>query len=122
MRIILSVLVVSISLMVTPVTGQDFETGLAAYLRGDYETAFSKLRPVAQRGAAIAQTLLAFMYFNGTGVAQDYGEAVKWYRLAAEQGDVIAQSSLGTLYAYGAPTIQQDFAEAARDPVYPCRQ
>jgi hypothetical protein len=34
------------------------------------------------------------MYGTGTGVPQDYAEAVKWYRMAAEQGDAEAQSRL----------------------------
>jgi TPR repeat protein len=41
------------------------------------------------------------MYENGTGVAQDFVQAVKWYRLAADQNKAIAQGNLGYMYANG---------------------
>ena len=34
----------------------------------------------------VAQYNLGNKYDNGTGVAQNYAEAARWYRLAAEQG------------------------------------
>jgi TPR repeat protein len=33
------------------------------------------------------------MYDDGTGVEQNYFEAVKWYRLAADQGNASAQAT-----------------------------
>ena len=50
---------------------------------------------------AEAQYNLGWMYANGRGVLQDYGEAVKWFRTAAEQGNVSAQNNLGVMYATG---------------------
>ena len=41
------------------------------------------------------------MYYDGDGVAQDYGEAVKWFQLAADRGDRAAQNNLGLMYAQG---------------------
>ena len=41
------------------------------------------------------------MYRNGTGVPQDYAEAVRWYRLAADQGYAMAQFNLGLMYTKG---------------------
>ena len=41
------------------------------------------------------------MYDNGTGVKQDYAEAVKWYRKAAEHGNRPAQSNMGLMYENG---------------------
>ena len=52
----------------------------------------------AQKGNAIAQFILGFMYENGEGVPQDYKKAEKWYHKAAEQGDTDAQYNLGNLY------------------------
>ncbi len=48
-----------------------------------------------------AQYNLGLMYDNGTGVAQDYKEAVGRYRKAAEQGRAEAQTNLGLMYDNG---------------------
>ena len=52
----------------------------------------------AEKGNAIAQFILGFMYENGEGVSQDYKKAEKWYHKAAEQGDTDAQYNLGNFY------------------------
>lgn len=51
------------------------------------------------------------MYYEASGVPQDYAEAAKWYRKAAEQGISLAQFNLGTLY-YNGQGVPQDYAEA----------
>ena len=53
------------------------------------------------------------MYANGSGVEQDYDEALRWYRLAAEQRHAEAQLNLGVMYANGSG-VEQDYDEAAR--------
>ena len=53
------------------------------------------------------------MYFNGKGVKQDDGEAVRWIRKAADQGVADAEFNLGTIYEYG-QGVQLEYAEAAR--------
>jgi hypothetical protein len=55
----------------------------------------------AERGSALYQTYLGYMYETGQGVPQDYHLAAYWYRLAAEQGHVRAQHLLGLLYDRG---------------------
>ena len=70
-------------------------------------------RRLAEQGDADAQTNLGAMYDNGTGVPQNYSEAVKWYRLAAEQGIATAQYNLGAMYANGEGVPQND-AEAVK--------
>ena len=52
-------------------------------------------------------------YFNGTGLAQDYAEAVKWYRRAAEKGHADAENNLGNCYYYG-KGVPQDYTEAVK--------
>ena len=52
-----------------------FDEGLAAYERGDYETAYHEFRPLAEQGDAEAQNGLGVMYDTGQGVTLDYGEA-----------------------------------------------
>ena len=61
-----------------------FEDAKAAHNRGDYATALSLLRPLADQGNAQAQFYLGVMYKAGLGVVQDYKEAVRLYRLAAD--------------------------------------
>ena len=56
-----------------------FDEGVAAYDRGDYETAFQEMLPLAEQGSARAQFNLGNKYNNGEGVTQDPAEAVKWY-------------------------------------------
>ena len=90
-----------------------WDEGVAAYKRGDYETALREFRPLAEQGDARAQTNLGDMYADGRGVAQDYAEALKWYRLAAEQGDAHTQANLGVMYAEG-QGVARDDAEAVK--------
>ncbi|MGH6717903.1 MAG: tetratricopeptide repeat protein [Alphaproteobacteria bacterium] len=87
----------------------DFEAGMAAYEQGDFQTALSEWRPLAEAGDARAQNLLGVMYGAGFGVARDDAIAATWFRGAAVQGDVRAQYSLGRLYRLG--------LGVARDPV-----
>tara|TARA_R110000824_G_C14840086_1_gene638880 strand:- start:7 stop:609 length:603 start_codon:yes stop_codon:yes gene_type:complete len=109
-------LVIAISLLVgsvSSVIAQNFQKGLEAYEAGDYQTALTEWRPLAEQGNSDSQTNLGLMYYKGIGVPQDYAEAVKWYRLAAEQGVAVAQKNLGYLYDRGIG-VPQDYAEALR--------
>lgn len=79
----------------------DFQKGLLAYFKGDYETAIGEWRPLAEEGVPEAQHHLGILYDNGQGVFRDDVEAVKWYRRAAEQGYASAQFNLGASYIRG---------------------
>jgi tetratricopeptide (TPR) repeat protein len=50
---------------------------------------------------ADAQNNIGVFYDKGYGVAQDYGEAMRWYRMAANQGNIDAEYNLALLYADG---------------------
>lgn len=78
-----------------------FDKGTSAYKRGDYETALSVFRPLAENGDAKAQSILGMMYNYGEGVAVDYRQSARWYRLAAEQSYGVAQYNLGMAYLDG---------------------
>ena len=67
----------------------------------------------AERGTAIAQSILGGLYHSGKDDPQDSVEAAKWYRLAAEQGHAEAQRMLGVMYHNG-DGVPQDYAEAAK--------
>ncbi len=56
-----------------------FDEGLAAYERGDFETALREWEPLAEQGDAQAQTRLGSMYATGDGVPNDYPVAARWY-------------------------------------------
>jgi len=65
----------------------DFEVGVEAWGRGDYDTALREFRPLAEQGHAQAQVNLGIMYSQGRGVPKDFVQAYRWYTLAADQGN-----------------------------------
>ena len=91
----------------------DFKKGQTAYKIGDYATALREWKPLAEKGNAIAQSNLGWMYAQGQGVPQNHKTAVKWYKLAAEQGDAVAQSYLGVMYEEG-KGVPQDYKTAVK--------
>jgi TPR repeat protein len=91
----------------------DFYKGLAAAEAGDFATALTEWKPLAEQGDASVQYNLGLMYDNGEGVIEDDKEAVKWFRLAAEQGYANAQFNLGNMYFNGEGVIE-DHKEAIK--------
>ena len=89
----------------------DLEGAGAAYLRGDYATAYQEFSKLAQEGSAEAQFNLGNLYYTGKGVPQSYAQALVWYRKAADQGIAFAQASLGVMY-YKGQGVAHDYAEA----------
>jgi uncharacterized protein len=85
----------------------------AAIRKGDYAIAQQILRPLADKGDALAEFNLGQMYARGLGVQRDYTEAAAWLRKAADQGLAIAQLYLGLAYTDG-DGVPQDDAEAAK--------
>lgn len=90
-----------------------FEDGYAAFQRGNHWTAFRLLKPLAEEGDARAQTLVAILYANGEGVAQNFAEALKWNLLAAKRGSTDAQTNLGLMLHYG-QGVKRDVENAVR--------
>ncbi len=68
----------------------DFEVGVEAWGRGDYDRAVQEFRLLAEQGHAQAQVNLGIMYSQGRGVPKDSVQAYRWYTLAAGQGDDLA--------------------------------
>ena len=75
-----------------------WEDGTKAFARKEYAAAMKLLRPLAEKGHALAQYQVALMHKMGLGVTKDQKEAKKWSRLAAKQGNPQAQLLLGSLY------------------------
>ena len=76
--------------------------------RAEYEAAAKALRTSAEAGDASAQFKLGQLYDEGTGVPQNYRQAMEWFEKAAKQGHVDAQVNLGTLYLQGEGAPQSD--------------
>lgn len=68
----------------------DFERGLAAYERGNFQTALQEMIQLGEAGDPDAQYILGRMFARGDGVLQDFVEAHKWYNLAASRGQRLA--------------------------------
>jgi len=85
--------------------------GERAFARQDYVRSAAAFFRRAERGDAVAQAYLGFMYANGRGVPQSDVESVKWLRRSANQGYPTGQFMLGLMVdkGRGAP---QDFVEA----------
>lgn len=89
-----------------------YQEALAAYNKGDYQTAFQLMQPLAEQGLADAQFKLGKMYVDELGVTRNIAEGIKWLTKAAEQGDAKSQAKLGIMYAEG-DGVRQDFAVAS---------
>jgi TPR repeat protein len=107
----LATLVTLLVSLAAPAAAGSLEDGDAAYKRGDYSTAFWLVRPLAERGDALAQSMLGRIYRDGRGVPQDFTEAASWFRKAADQDNPEAQFNLGFLYLRGLG-LPQDYVQA----------
>jgi S1-C subfamily serine protease len=58
----------------------------------------------AEKGNAIAENQLGFLYATGQKVPQDFSQARKWYELAASHGNAVAEFNLGFAYEHGQGT------------------
>ena len=73
-----------------------------------------KLKQVLQdanAGDISACAYLGKMYYEGTGVAQNYNEAFKWYQKAADNGVTGAYIWLGVMY-YNGQGVAQNYEKA----------
>lgn len=95
------------------VASADFQTAMAAYETGDFETAYVEWLPLAEGGSAAAQFNLGLLYERGEGRERDMDKAVLWYLRSAERGFDRAQFRLGEVYAAGAG-IERDLIEARK--------
>ena len=98
-------------LTLSPCVFADYEDGVNAALKGDFETALHEFTLAAEEGLDLAQYNLAILYFTGQGVVQDAAEAFRWTELAAQQGHVAAQFNLGSLY-YAGDGVEADTDKA----------
>jgi hypothetical protein len=76
---------------IPPIASADMASGVAAFQKEDYHTAYQELRPLAEAGDLKAQYYIGFMLYSGKGASQNGPEAVKWVKPAAENGVADAQ-------------------------------
>jgi hypothetical protein len=104
--------------LASPALHADYQSGLDAYLEGDYDTAIVEWQAVVEsppgtiNDAVRAESLYAIgmLFWLGHGVQQDTYEAANWITLAAELNHAGAQNKLGFLYSLGQGVEQSDFA------------
>lgn len=91
-----------------PALFEQYQAGLAAYLKRDYASALEAWRALAERKmeSSAAQLFLGFMYAKGLGLTRDPATAAEWYRRAAEQDSMLAQIRLGFMYRRGEGVAQ----------------
>lgn len=93
----------------TPASAQAnwLDEATAAYLRKDYSTSLSILRPEADRGHAIAQYNLGRLILLGLGTSKDPDEAWKWIEASALQGYAPAEHMAGAIFSGLYPDISE---------------
>lgn len=88
-------------LIASPSLLADYEDGVNAAFKGDFETALHEFTLAAEEGLDLAQYNLGILYFTGQGVDKDTAQAFRWTEAAAQQGHVAAQFNLASLYHSG---------------------
>ena len=74
----------------------------------------NSLKALAEQGNPIAQTELGTLYYSGgSGLKQDYKEAMKWFRKAAALGFPNAQHNIGYMYLKG-HGVKMDYEETMK--------
>ncbi len=92
--------------------GAEGDTGVVLPLTPDPGSREAKILRTAEKGDAIAQYELGFLYYKGKGVRQNFAAAAKWIRRAADQDHINAQHNLGFMY-YKGMGVSQNFTTAA---------
>ena len=64
----------------------DFDSGVAAFERGDYATALGELEPLARAGNGAAAYHVGRMFAEGRGKPADLVQAYKWFTCAIATG------------------------------------
>ena len=106
-----SAMIILLGACTAPSASLDVNAGLDAFSQGEFATAVEKFAPLSEQTDAKAQFALGVMYSDGSGVAQDDSEAVRWLRKSAEQRNPYAQSVLGTMYMNGRG-VETDYVKA----------
>jgi len=113
MKCLLTLALSGLTFLTTTLAHAELQTGIDAYNKQDYTTAFNEFMLLAQAGNAGAQLQLGLMYDNGRGKDQDYDQAFYWYKQSANNGNAHAQFNLAEMMALGQGT-EQDLSKALK--------
>lgn len=83
-----------------------------ASARGEHETAFKILLPLAESGDVNALGNVGNKYAFGLGVKQDFEKAYHYWSLAADKHLATAMFNIATLHASGKGGLAKDFSQA----------
>ena len=75
--------VLALLLLATPAEAATIADVQKAYDAGDFATALTEVKPLAEAGDVTAMRLLGLMYREGQGVAADTDTAITWLTPAA---------------------------------------
>ncbi len=83
-------------------SGELYEAeGLDAFVRGEYDLALAKFRPLSMQRNPDVQFAIGVMYKDGFGLPRQGSEAKRWLLKSASQGNAFAQSVLGEMFMNG---------------------
>ncbi|RLJ22123.1 sel1 repeat family protein [bacterium endosymbiont of Escarpia laminata] len=92
-------------LLMTPflsVAGSDaYEAAMTSFEAGDYKSAYTSFRDLAEEGVVDAQYYLGMLYLYGQGVRKSDSRGVEWLKQAAGNGSYQAAANLGQMYISG---------------------
>lgn len=92
-----SIAALLIAICSVPVAHADLYSGLAAYEKRDFDTAFKEMESLAKLGNPAAQYALGIMYQRGEGASRNSLLAYGWLQLAADSGHAEAGKVLPQL-------------------------
>ena len=87
------------------------DRAVEALERGDFETAVSELRPLAEHGNDQAQFYLGSLYATGSGVEKDESKAIQWLTRSAAQRNTRAMGMLAVAL-FSRARDEQDLVDA----------
>ncbi len=85
----------------TNARADQYQDGLAAWIKGDFANGVRLLTPLADRGDPAAQTIVGGAYAGGWGVEKDCGKGLELLSEAAQANYPQAQYAMGRLSATG---------------------
>ena len=91
----------------------EYELGLEAFYKGQYDKAFRLIKMGAEGGDVKSQFILSTMYRRGLGVNADEYAGFEWCKKAAEEELLEAQFQLGLMYLEG-EGVTEDETEAQK--------
>jgi len=82
----------------------DFQAGMEAYEKGDYDTAKSEWKKSAALGDPSSNFNLGVLYERGVGEPVNYEAAIQYYKIASDLGHPSAPFNLALFYQNGIGT------------------